>query len=81
MPLSETHMNTKITNPRWFEVTDQQIQVWSRTAPDLHTAAAAWVHQIEASQVTPELRKEAKLILFGRVYGLSITNCVTPEPA
>lgn len=54
-------------NPRWSQVTDQQIHNWCQKAPDLHTAAAAWVHEIPEDQVTPELRNESKMILFGRI--------------
>lgn len=71
-------------NPRWFQVTDQQILNWCQSAPDLHTAAAAWVHEIPEDQVTPGLRKEAKMILFGRTYGMTkqtTDRYVKPVPA
>ena len=71
-------------NPRWFQVTDQQIHNWCQSAPDLHTAAAAWVHEIPEDQVTPGLRKESKMILFGRTYGMTkqtTDRYVQPVPA
>ncbi len=37
---------------------------------DIHTATASTVFNVEASQVTPELRKRAKAVNFGIVYGI-----------
>ncbi len=37
---------------------------------DIHTATAASVFGVEHSQVTPELRKRAKAVNFGIVYGI-----------
>lgn len=52
-------------NPRWFPVSAQQVQEWCHTTPDLHQAASAWVHEIPVGEVTPEHRRESKLVLFG----------------
>ncbi|GAB4236795.1 MAG: DNA polymerase I [Deltaproteobacteria bacterium] len=42
-----------------------------REGDDIHTAAAAAVFGVEPSAVTPELRRRAKVINFGILYGMS----------
>lgn len=38
---------------------------------DIHTLTAAQMHGIDVSKVTPELRRSAKAINFGLIYGMS----------
>lgn len=38
---------------------------------DIHTATAAKVYGVTLEQVTPELRRKAKMVNFGIVYGIS----------
>lgn len=38
---------------------------------DIHTETASWVFSTEPSLVTPELRRVAKMINFGLLYGMS----------
>jgi DNA polymerase-1 len=42
-----------------------------RQGDDIHTATAAAVFGVEPSAVTPELRRRAKVINFGILYGMS----------
>lgn len=37
---------------------------------DIHTSTAAFVHQIPESEVTPEIRRTAKEVNFGVLYGM-----------
>jgi DNA polymerase-1 len=38
---------------------------------DIHTATAAQVFGVEASQITPDMRRVAKTVNFGVIYGMS----------
>lgn len=38
---------------------------------DIHTETASWVFNVEPSFVTPELRRVAKMVNFGILYGMS----------
>jgi len=42
-----------------------------RNSEDIHTSTAARVFHVETSQVTPEMRRNAKAVNFGIVYGIS----------
>jgi DNA polymerase I len=41
-----------------------------RSGEDIHTATAALVHEIDPSQVTPDMRRIAKTVNFGILYGM-----------
>lgn len=41
-----------------------------KAGKDIHTSTAAFVHQIPESQVTPEIRRTAKEVNFGVLYGM-----------
>ncbi len=42
-----------------------------RSGQDIHAATAAAVHGIDLTEVTPEMRRHAKAINFGLIYGMS----------
>jgi DNA polymerase-1 len=42
-----------------------------RAGQDIHAATAAAVHGIDLDEVTPEMRRHAKAINFGLIYGMS----------
>ena len=42
-----------------------------RSGTDIHTATAAQVFGVEPEQVTPLMRRHAKAVNFGIVYGIS----------
>jgi DNA polymerase-1 len=42
-----------------------------RNDQDIHTATAARVYNVQSNQVTPEMRRRAKMVNFGIVYGIS----------
>ena len=42
-----------------------------RQNKDIHTQTASWVFGVEAEFVTPELRRTAKMINFGLLYGMT----------
>jgi len=41
-----------------------------KAGKDIHTSTAAFVHQIPESKVTPEIRRTAKEVNFGVLYGM-----------
>ena len=43
----------------------------SRRGQDIHTRTAAEIHGVPMDQVTPEMRRSAKAVNFGIVYGIS----------
>ena len=45
-----------------------------RSGADLHTATASRVFGVEGSEVTPEMRRRAKVINFGLLYGMRRTD-------
>ncbi len=49
---------------------DEQMIAAFESGEDIHTATAATVFGVERSQVTPELRKRAKAVNFGILYGM-----------
>ncbi|MBU2548477.1 MAG: DNA polymerase I [Proteobacteria bacterium] len=49
---------------------DPGLQAAFRAGDDVHTRTAAEVHDIFPALVTPEMRREAKAVNFGIVYGL-----------
>jgi DNA polymerase-1 len=42
-----------------------------RSGRDIHTETASWVFSVDPGLVTPELRRVAKMINFGLLYGMS----------
>ena len=50
---------------------DARMQEAFRTGMDIHTATAAQVFHVEPAQVTPLMRRNAKAVNFGIVYGIS----------
>jgi len=42
-----------------------------KAGQDIHATTAAAVHEIELEEVTPEMRRHAKAINFGLIYGMS----------
>ena len=50
---------------------DKEMQEAFLSGADIHTATAARVFGVELNQVTPEMRRRAKAVNFGIVYGIS----------
>lgn len=50
---------------------DKEMQGAFLDGADIHTATAARVFAVEPGQVTPEMRRRAKAVNFGIVYGIS----------
>ena len=50
---------------------DQTMQEAFRSGTDIHTATASQVFGVEPEQVTPLMRRHAKAVNFGIVYGIS----------
>jgi DNA polymerase-1 len=50
---------------------DQAMLAAFKAGQDIHATTAAAVHGIDLSEVTPEMRRNAKAINFGLIYGMS----------
>ncbi len=50
---------------------DQAMLAAFRAGQDIHATTAAAVHGVDLSEVTPEMRRHAKAINFGLIYGMS----------
>lgn len=50
---------------------DEAMLAAFRAGQDIHATTAAAVHNIHLSEVTPEMRRHAKAINFGLIYGMS----------
>jgi len=50
---------------------DQAMLAAFRAGQDIHATTAAAVHNIDLAEVTPEMRRHAKAINFGLIYGMS----------
>ena len=50
---------------------DRQMQEAFRSGEDIHTVTASQVFGVPAAQVTPLMRRHAKAVNFGIVYGIS----------
>ena len=50
---------------------DQSMLAAFRAGQDIHATTAAAVHGIDLAEVTPEMRRHAKAINFGLIYGMS----------
>lgn len=49
---------------------DKRLLQIFKEGKDIHTSTAAFVHQIPESKVTPEIRRTAKEVNFGILYGM-----------
>lgn len=58
---------------RWLLVTKELVEQWKQ-APDFYRAAAAWAYQVPEEQITKKQRNEAKVFLFGHVYGTTFSR-------
>ncbi|MFU8826157.1 MAG: DNA polymerase I [Brevefilum sp.] len=50
---------------------DQAMLAAFRAGQDIHATTAAAVHGVDLAEVTPEMRRHAKAINFGLIYGMS----------
>lgn len=50
---------------------DEAMLAAFRAGHDIHATTAAAVHGIDLSEVTPEMRRHAKAVNFGLIYGMS----------
>ena len=50
---------------------DTEMQAAFRSGEDFHTVTASRVFHVEPQEVTPEMRRRAKAVNFGIVYGIS----------
>jgi DNA polymerase-1 len=50
---------------------DEAMLAAFRAGQDIHSTTAAAVHGIDLAEVTPEMRRHAKAINFGLIYGMS----------
>ncbi len=50
---------------------DEAMLAAFKAGHDIHATTAAAVHGIDLSQVTPEMRRHAKAVNFGLIYGMS----------
>lgn len=50
---------------------DAEMQAAFRSGEDFHTVTASRVFHVEPQEVTPEMRRRAKAVNFGIVYGIS----------
>lgn len=65
---------------------DQNMQAAFLSGEDIHTATASQVFHVSIDQVTPDMRRSAKAVNFGIVYGISAWSLsqdidVTPDEA
>ena len=65
---------------------DAHMQAAFRSGEDIHAVTASQVFRVPLDQVTPEMRRSAKAVNFGIVYGISAWSLsqdigVTPEEA
>lgn len=51
---------------------DQKMQEIFRQGLDIHTATAATINQVKVEDVTHEMRRAAKALNFGMIYGMSV---------
>jgi DNA polymerase I len=50
---------------------DEALGAAFRDGQDIHAAAAARLHGVDSARVTPEMRRRAKMVNFGILYGIS----------
>ncbi|MDP8959981.1 MAG: DNA polymerase I [Actinomycetota bacterium] len=48
------------------------VEAFSGAETDIHTATAARVFAVEGAHITPEMRRRAKVINFGLLYGMEV---------
>lgn len=51
---------------------DEKLQEFFKRGEDIHTAVAREVFGVSAHEVTPEMRRRAKVINFGIIYGMGV---------
>jgi len=51
---------------------DEKLIKIFKAGKDIHTATASFVHQIPEAKVTPEIRRTAKAVNFGVLYGMGV---------
>jgi DNA polymerase-1 len=45
-----------------------------RKGEDVHASVASFVFKVSQDQVTAEMRRQAKAINFGMIYGMGVTS-------
>ncbi len=51
---------------------EKMIEIF-RSGQDVHTSVASFVFKVPQNEVTPDMRRQAKVINFGIIYGMGVT--------